>query len=219
MANGIGSDDLLSARVLVTDAQDEATVDPPCRGVLRGRLNYGDEHKVEVPVSDIEVVYRTKPSDITPRKGVLRLDETGIGWWRGGKKRRMHYPWDTIRRVAFDDPGRTKANAGVIAMFGLAGMAGRKSFTYVIVGTDSGDVIFEADRPISAWKSMAQQLITDVPQLTGKLYIEGDLVGRAAAVIDDLSTQIARLAGLHAAGTLSDEEFSQAKQRLLAEPS
>ena len=66
---------------------------------------------------------------------------------------------------------------------------------------------------------MAQQLTTDVPELTGMLYMDGDLVGRAAAVTDDLSTQVARLAGLHAAGTLSDEEFSQAKQRLLAEPS
>lgn len=97
---------------------------------------------------EIEVLYRTKPSDITPRKGVLRLDETGIGFWRRGKQR-MHYPWDAVRRFAFDDPGRTKANAGAIAMFGVAGMAGRKAFTFVTVGTNSGDVIFEADRPIS----------------------------------------------------------------------
>jgi Short C-terminal domain len=170
-------------------------------------------------LTDIEVLYRTKPSDITPRKGVLRLDEVGIGFWRKGKKQRMHYPWDTIRRFAFDDPGRTKANAGAIAMFGIAGMAGRKAFTFVTVGTNSGDVIFEADRPISTWRSMAQQLVADLPQLTRKLYIDGNLVGGATAVTEDLSTQITKLAELHAAGTLSDEEFAQAKQRLLSESS
>jgi hypothetical protein len=106
-------------------------------------------------LTDIEVLYRTKPSDITPRKDVLGLDEAGISFWRKGKKQRMHYPWDTIRRFAFDDPGRTKANAGAIAIFGIAGMAGRKAFTFVTVGTNSGDVIFEADRPISTWSSMA----------------------------------------------------------------
>lgn len=174
---------------------------------------------------EIEVRYRTKPSDITPRSGVLRLDETGIGWWRGGKKQKMHFPWDTIRRLSFDDPGRTKANAGAIAVFGVVGMAGRKAFTFVVVGTDSGDVIFEADRPISTWKSVAQEMTTDVPELKGKLYVSGELVGPASATnvgtseADDLPSQIAKLKDLHAAGALSDEEFTAAKQRLLSEPS
>jgi hypothetical protein len=176
-------------------------------------------------VREIEVRYRTKPSDITPRSGVLRLDETGIGWWRGGKKQKMHFPWATIRRLSFDDPGRTKANAGTIAMFGIAGMAGRKSFSFVVVGTDSGDVIFEADCPISTWKSLAQEMTSDVPELQGKLYVEGELVGGViaatdgAASTDDLPTQIAKLKDLHTAGALSDEEFAAAKQRLLSGPS
>ena len=128
----------------------------------------------------------------------------------------------TIRRLSFDDPGRTKANAGAIAVFGIAGMAGRKSFTFVVVGTDSGDVIFEADRPISTWKSVAQEMTTDVPELQGKLYVEGELVGRASDTnvgtsgADDLPSQIAKLKDLHAAGALSDEEFAAAKQRLLS---
>ena len=175
---------------------------------------------------EIEVRYRTKPSDITPRSGVLHLDETGIGWWRGGKKQKMHFPWTTIRRLSFDDPGRTKANAGAIAMFGIAGMAGRKSFTFVVVGADSGDVIFEADRPISTWKSVSQEMTTDVPELKGKLYVDGELVGSAPsaatdgrASTDDLPTQIAKLNDLRAAGALSEEEFTAAKQRLLSGPS
>jgi hypothetical protein len=137
----------------------------------------------------------------------------------------MHFPWDTIRRFSFDDPGRTKANAGAIAVFGIAGMAGRKAFTFVVVGTDSGDVIFEADRPISTWKSVAQEMTTDVPELQGKLYVEGELVGRGSAAAgvpastEDLATQIARLKDLHTAGALSDEEFTAAKQRLLSGPS
>lgn len=174
---------------------------------------------------EIEVRYRTKPSDITPRSGLLRLDDAGIAWWRGGKKQKMHFPWATIRRLSFDDPGRTKANAGAIAMFGIAGMAGRKSFTFVVVGTDSGDVIFEADRPISTWKSVAQEMIIDVPELEGKLYVEGERVGGESFATndtkspDDLPTQIAKLKELHAAGVLSDEEFAAAKQRLLSAPS
>jgi hypothetical protein len=68
-------------------------------------------------------------------------------------------------------------------------------------------------------------MTTDVPQLQGKLYVDGELVGRVSAAAngtasaDDLPTQIAKLKDLHAAGALSDEEFAAAKQRLLSGPS
>lgn len=101
-------------------------------------------------------------------------------------------------------------------MFGVAGMAGRKTFTYVVIGTGTGDVIFEADRPISTWKSVAHEMITDVPNLAGKLYVNGELVGAVSTGgQEDLVSQIARVSELHGAGVLSDEEFAQVKQRLL----
>jgi hypothetical protein len=62
-------------------------------------------------------------------------------------------------------------------------------------------------------------MITDVPQLSARLYLAGELVGRSGSAADDLPSQIAKLTELHSTGALSDEEFAQAKQRLLAGPS
>jgi hypothetical protein len=48
-------------------------------------------------------------------------EHAGLGMYFGMKH--GGYTWDQVRRISFDDCGRTKASGGAIALFGVLGMA------------------------------------------------------------------------------------------------
>jgi hypothetical protein len=107
----------------------------------------------------------------------IRVDEQGVGLFL--KKRSGGYVWDDVRRISFDDPGRTKASIGAIAAFGLAGLARRRAFTLITVTTSSEELYFEQDEPIGAWRAMGRRLVEEVPLARGRLYVDGQLLGAA----------------------------------------
>jgi hypothetical protein len=110
----------------------------------------------------------------------VRVDEQGVSLFL--KKRSGGYVWDDVRRISFDDPGRTKASVAAIAMFGLAGLARRRAFTLITVTTSSEELYFEQDEPIGAWRAMGRRLVEEVPVARGRVYVDGQLLGDDAAV-------------------------------------
>lgn len=109
----------------------------------------------------------------------LRVDGSGLHMWFG--KKYGIYTWDRILSIAFDDPGRTKASVGAIAAFGVLGLARRRAFTLITVSAQDEELYFENDNPIGMWRSAARRIVDDNPAAVGKIYADGQLVGKQAA--------------------------------------
>jgi uncharacterized protein DUF2510 len=111
---------------------------------------------------------------------VLRIEDAGISVWYG-KKMGGGYRWDEIRRVSFDDPGRTKASVGALVMFGALGLASRRAFTLITVSLHNVDIYFEADEPVAAWRAAVDRLVEEVQPASDRTYVDGALAGLAQA--------------------------------------
>lgn len=85
----------------------------------------------------------------------------------------ISYDWADIRRLSFDDPGRTKANVGAIAMFGVLGMASRTSFTIIGISTTSEELFLEHNQPIAMWRSWATRLVEEAPRARDRIVVDG----------------------------------------------
>lgn len=72
------------------------------------------------------------------RRCDLLFDAVGVHF-RFGRKI-ISYSWAEVRRLSFDDPGRTKANVGAIAVFGVLGLASRQSFTLISISTSTEEL-------------------------------------------------------------------------------
>ena len=108
----------------------------------------------------------------------IRLDDHGVGLYT--KKKSGGYSWDDVRRLSFDDPGRTKGSVAAIALFGLAGLASRRSFTLITVTTTNEELYFDQDEPVGSWRAMSRRLVEEVPAANGRTYVDGELVGSSA---------------------------------------
>lgn len=117
---------------------------------------------------DIEALYLTGERK---RRCTIRLDEHGVGLFFG--KKFGGYAWPDVRRVSFDDPGRTKANVGAIALFGVLGMASRSAFTLITISTKDEELYFENAAPIGAWRATGRRIMEDVPAAAGRVYVDG----------------------------------------------
>jgi hypothetical protein len=109
---------------------------------------------------------------------ILRIADAGVAVL--AKKVEGGYPWEQVRRISFDDPGRTKANVGAIALFGVLGMASRRAFTLITVSTDDQELYFENEAPIGQWRASAPRIIDAVPAAAGRVWVDGAQVGAAA---------------------------------------
>jgi hypothetical protein len=103
---------------------------------------------------------------------ILRIDQPGLEMWFG--KKYGIYTWDQIRRISFEDPGRTKASGPMLALFGLWGLASRRAFTLIIVSTQDEELLFDNDSPVGVWKASAKRIVDDVPAAGGKIYVDGE---------------------------------------------
>jgi Protein of unknown function (DUF2510) len=112
------------------------------------------------------------------RPCVVRIADAGVGLFFG--KKEGGYPWDQVRQISFDDPGRTKANVGAIAAFGVLGMASRQAFTLITVSTDHEELHFENGQPIGQWRAAARRIVETVPAAAGRIYVDGELAGAPA---------------------------------------
>jgi hypothetical protein len=155
-------------------------------------------------------------------KGAIRVDAAGVGMLFG-KKRSGGYPWDQVRRISFDDPGRTKANGAAIAMFGVLGMAARRPFTYVTVSVLDADLHFENEWPIVNWRSWAFRLVEEIPWAAGRILVDGQVVGLspqqpqpAAPTGPSPLDQLRQLGELRDAGVITADEFESKKAELLS---
>ena len=122
-------------------------------------------------------IYAKYLSDGGSRACALRIEDAGISVWFG-KKMAGGYTWDEIRRVSFDDPGRTKASVGALAMFGVLGLASIQAFTLITVSLQDVDIYFNANGPIAAWRAAVDRLVEQVSSAAGRTYVDGALAGR-----------------------------------------
>lgn len=113
------------------------------------------------------------------KRCVLRIYEGGVAVWFG-KKLGADYPWGDVRRVSFDDPGRTKASGAAIALFGVWGLAARRAFTFITVTVGNGDIWIENELPVGAWRAAARRIVEDMPSVSGRIYVDGELVNLSA---------------------------------------
>jgi hypothetical protein len=91
---------------------------------------------------------------------------------------------------------------------GRPGLIGTAARTAVVVGT--------AGAVSSRQQERAQQRYAEQqPEQAAAPEATAPPPAPAAPEADDLVTQLQRLGGLHAAGTLTDDEFAAAKARLL----
>src|SRR4051794_35248321 len=117
---------------------------------------------------DIEAHYPTRDAR---RRCVIRIADEGVGLFIG--KRQGAYGWHQVRRIDFEDPGRTKANVGAILVYGVLGMASRRGFTIITITTDSEDLHFESDVSIAEWRTGARRIPQAVPAAQGKVFVDG----------------------------------------------
>jgi hypothetical protein len=110
-------------------------------------------------------------ADGTKVKCELSCDDQGVHMVTG--KQAGGYPWEQIHRLSFDDPGRTKASVGYIAVFGVAGLAKRVSYTIVTLSASDQDVYFEAKLPLSMCRTFAHRVLLEVPTARGRVYVDG----------------------------------------------
>jgi hypothetical protein len=106
------------------------------------------------------------------RRCDLLFDAVGVHF-RFGRKI-ISYPWDDIRSVSFDDPGRTKANVGALALFGVLGLASRQSFTLISISTMKEELFLEHNQPIAMWRSWARRLAEqEAPLARDRIHVDG----------------------------------------------
>jgi hypothetical protein len=168
--------------------------------------------------------YLVNKSNQTVRvPGKIILDQTGVSF-RSARKGRavIDIEWSNVERISFDDPGRTRANIAALAMFGALAIGSRRTFSLLTISTVSGQSYYcETRDALGTWRSVAPQICNAVPQVRGKLTVDGDLVGvpavpAQAAAVDDIPAQIRSLGELRDQGLLTSEEFETKKAELLA---
>jgi len=81
--------------------------------------------------------------------GVLVVESSGVAF-RLRQKTPLSWAWGDVRRLSFDDPGRTKVNLPALLGFGMLAVGARKAFSLLVVSTGDGDVFFETEygRPL-----------------------------------------------------------------------
>jgi hypothetical protein len=87
------------------------------------------------------------------------------------------YAWGDVKRVSFDDPGRTKASVGMIVAFGVLGLAKRKTFTLLTVSTAHEETYYEIAEPIGLWRAKARGIVDEVSAMKGRVFVDGVPVG------------------------------------------
>jgi hypothetical protein len=171
-------------------------------------------------VGEIPIKYLGGAGGSTGFGGHLDIESTGVAF-RRRKAVRLQWAWSEVQRIAFEDPGRTKANVGAIAVFGIWGLSARRAFSLVIVSTTEGDVFFESPFPIGTWRSVAVRIPQDVPEAAGRIVVDGVPVGAQPAVASPTNygatvlEQLQQLGHLRDSGVLTTEEFDAKKAELL----
>jgi len=87
------------------------------------------------------------------------------------------YAWGDVKRVSFDDPGRTKASVGMIVAFGVLGLAKRKTFTLLTVSTADEETYYEIAEPIGLWRAKARGIVDEVSAMKSRVFVDGVPVG------------------------------------------
>ena len=154
-----------------------------------------------------------------PANGALVIHDNGVAFRYGKKKWPLNYRWDQVNKISFEDPGRTKANVGAIVLFGVLGLAGRRTFSLIVLSAHDREYFFENSWGIAAWRTAAERIQVDHPAAVGKIYVEGRPVGAptvpAVAGQHDVIDQIRKLGELHESGVLTAAEFEAKKAELL----
>jgi hypothetical protein len=167
----------------------------------------------------------------TFKPGTLRIDSEGVGT-RQGAEQTGSYPWDQVRQVCFDEPGRAKASVQANALIGVLGLSGRTEYSLITVSVEDKedkDLFFATPHAMVRWRAMSDRMLDQVPELAAKLTIDGAAIGvdpypaaatapaQAASpahriiVIED----IGRLGDLKDSGRLTPAEFNAKKAELL----
>lgn len=165
-------------------------------------------------MGEISVTYVTKSSAL---HGKLRIDDAGIGLLFR-RANNGFYAWDQIKRLSFDDPGRTKASIPALAFLGVIGLAVRTSYTLVTLSVADQDLFFTTPFPMGQWRAVARRMVEEVPIAATKLYLDGTLIGSESdqkSGETDIVDEIRRLGELQASGVVTTEEFEAKKAELL----
>lgn len=117
---------------------------------------------------DIPVKYQSEDRTLPC---VLRIVDAGIALL--ARKQQSTFPGTRFVEFPFADPGRTKANVGAIAVFGVLGMASRRAVTLITVSTDGQEMYFENETPIGQWKASAFRIVEAIPASAGLVWVDG----------------------------------------------
>jgi hypothetical protein len=149
--------------------------------------------------------------------GNLRFTDDAVGI-TGFRKMKVGVDIERIMSIEVVGGDVAKSRAGAAVMLGVGALATKatESRTYVIVHTDKAEqVVFEVDRvdpmrvrgKIGPWMQEHKAVFHDDRP--------APVASQPVAPQTDVGDQLAHLAGLHAAGALTDAEFTAAKARII----
>jgi hypothetical protein len=159
----------------------------------------------------IKVVYRGNNGATTPMS--LTADVTGVRLAQG-RKLISEISWDEVDQFSFEDPKRTRMSVGAVLAFGVLGLGARKNFTFIYYAAGERTGVLEVDGLPVQWRGWVDALLSEAPGAKGKVFIADEVA--AQATLDDIPSQIRKLAELHGQGILTNEEFAAKKTELLA---
>lgn len=146
----------------------------------------------------------------------LFVTDDGVGHGMFGPKSPIS--WDEIAGIGFETGTAAKSRAGKVMAFGVLGLAGRKS------QNEANITVQKANGDVALWrvegKSGHQVRGGFQAFMTAKGVPCLDDAPAAADVVSEtaptsVADEIAKLAELHKAGVLTDEEFAAHKANLL----
>ncbi len=135
------------------------------------------------------------------------------GAWQGLPERYALLPWEDVVWIEFADGSRAKSRVAATVAFGVAGLGAKASeeFAEMLVHLRDGRIAaftIEQTRA-SAVRAKAAATLASVAVPSEKP-VSASPAAPSRSLVDELE----RLAALHAAGALTDDEYADFKQQL-----
>jgi hypothetical protein len=187
------------------------TIDP-------GRLIFTDTGHLTLTASNIMITgdyLGGFPEQPRQRVVTLVFDETGIHVLESAYWCPLTLPWAEVSEVAVEGAEETRRRVTATRMLavGLFALAfpkdEKRNYAYITATTGQGEFILRtAMTPHEARAKLGQYLRRPADT-------KSDETPGSGADADELVAALGRVAELHAAGALTDEEFTAAKRRIL----
>ena len=203
----------------------EATRCPECGRYVSAQAEGGQTEPQTVSLGFAQYL-GGHPELGNPRSGRLYITPTWFGFGATNQPEGNVLPMSTVASVNVSGREIAKNKIAATVLFGVwGGLAakGTKDRTYLVVHTKSGPSAYyqlEGRDPMQVRATLAPFLDSLGVPLSDEVVQPGqqgvDQAPVSSIPAGGLVDQVARLAALHDAGALTDEEFAAAKAKLLA---